>query len=64
MTANRAAMEGNAHPKSGDETMRSEDVKEMATNAIETLAAALDAGKSSDLKCYLAAMGRFHRYRA
>jgi len=42
--------------------MKSEDVKQMATNAIETLAAALEAGKSDDLKRYLAAMGRFHRY--
>ena len=42
--------------------MKSEDVKQLATNAIETLAAALDAGKSEDLKRYLAAIGRFHRY--
>jgi hypothetical protein len=42
--------------------MKSEDVKQMATNAIETLATALEAGKSDDLKRYLAAMGRFHRY--
>ena len=37
-------------------------MKQLATNAIETLAAALEAGKSDDLKRYLAAMGRFHRY--
>jgi len=37
-------------------------VKQLASKAIETLAAALDAGKSEDLKLYLAAMGRFHRY--
>jgi hypothetical protein len=42
--------------------MKAEDVKQLATNAIETLAAALEAGKSKDLKRYLAAMGRFHRY--
>lgn len=42
--------------------MKSENVKQMATNAIETLATALEAGKSDDLKRYLAAMGRFHRY--
>jgi N-terminal domain of anti-restriction factor ArdC len=42
--------------------MKSEDVKQLATNAIETLAAALAAGKSEDLKRYLAAMARFHRY--
>jgi len=42
--------------------MKSEDVKQMATNAIETLATALETGKSDDLKRYLAAMGRFHRY--
>jgi len=42
--------------------MKSEEVKQLATNAIEALAAALDAGRSEDLKRYLAAMGRFHRY--
>jgi antirestriction protein ArdC len=42
--------------------MKSEDLKQLATNAIETLAAALEAGKSADLKRYLVAMGRFHRY--
>lgn len=42
--------------------MHAQELKKMATRAIEELALALDDGHSESLTAYLAAMGRFHRY--
>lgn len=42
--------------------MKSEQIKQITSNAIEELIAALNAGRSEALTNYLAAMGRFHRY--
>jgi antirestriction protein ArdC len=42
--------------------MKSEEVKQLTTQAIEELGAALSAGKTKELTSYLAAMSRFHRY--
>ncbi|MDX2198758.1 MAG: ArdC-like ssDNA-binding domain-containing protein [Phycisphaerae bacterium] len=42
--------------------MKAEQAKKLADNALDTLAAALKAGKSESLTAYLAAMGRFHEY--
>lgn len=42
--------------------MKAEQAKKLADNALDTLAAALEAGKSESLTAYLAAMGRFHEY--
>jgi N-terminal domain of anti-restriction factor ArdC/IrrE N-terminal-like domain len=39
-----------------------EKVRKIAEEALDRLAAQLEAGKSETLKNYLAAMGRFHRY--
>src|SRR6266849_4437001 len=36
--------------------------RKAAEEALERLSAELEAGKSEDLKAYLTAMGRFHRY--
>lgn len=42
--------------------MKSEELRQTATRAIEELAAALEAGQSEVLTSYLAAVARFHRY--
>jgi antirestriction protein ArdC len=42
--------------------MKSEEVKQLTTRAIEELGAALAAGRTEELTRYLAAMSRFHRY--
>jgi len=42
--------------------MKSEEVRQIATKAIEELAVALESGRSESLAAYLKAMGRFHRY--
>lgn len=42
--------------------MKSEQIKQITSKAIEELVAALNAGRSEALTNYLAAMGRFHRY--
>jgi len=42
--------------------MPDEKVRKVAEEALERLAAALEAGQSEALKNYLAAIGRFHRY--
>jgi len=42
--------------------MKSEQIKQITSKAIEELVAALNAGRSGALTNYLAAMGRFHRY--
>jgi hypothetical protein len=42
--------------------MKSEQIKQITSNAIEELVTALNAGRSEALTNYLAAMGRFHRY--
>lgn len=42
--------------------MTAEEAKKLADNALDTLAAALSAGKSESLTAYLAAMSRFHAY--
>jgi antirestriction protein ArdC len=43
-------------------TMKSEEVKQLTTQAMEELGAALSAGRTEELTGYLAAMSRFHRY--
>src|ERR1700737_3399138 len=42
--------------------MADDKVRKIAEEALDRLAAELEAGKSEALKNYLAAMGRFHRY--
>ena len=42
--------------------MKSEQVKQITSKAIEELVSALNSGRSEALTNYLAAMGRFHRY--
>jgi N-terminal domain of anti-restriction factor ArdC len=42
--------------------MKSEQIKQITSKAIEELIEALNAGRSEALTNYLAAMGRFHRY--
>jgi antirestriction protein ArdC len=42
--------------------MASKEARNLAEEALEKLAAALEAGRSEALKTYLAAMSRFHRY--
>lgn len=42
--------------------MKVEQAKQIASNAIEQLSQALEAGHSEKLREYLAAMARFHRY--
>ncbi|MGH9864668.1 MAG: ArdC-like ssDNA-binding domain-containing protein, partial [Candidatus Acidiferrales bacterium] len=42
--------------------MKSEQIKQITSKAIEELGAALNSGRSEALTNYLAAMGRFHRY--
>lgn len=42
--------------------MKAEEAKKLADQALDNLAAALEAGKSDTLAAYLAAMGRFHSY--
>ena len=42
--------------------MKSEQIKQITSKAIEELVAALNAGHSEPLTNYLAAMGRFHHY--
>ncbi len=42
--------------------MKSAQIKQITSKAIEELVAALNAGRSEALTNYLAAMGRFHRY--
>ena len=42
--------------------MKTEQIKQITSKAIEELVAALNAGRSEALTNYLAAMGRFHRY--
>lgn len=42
--------------------MKSEQIKQITSKAIEELVAALNSGRSEALTNYLAAMGRFHHY--
>jgi antirestriction protein ArdC len=42
--------------------MKSEQIKQLTTKAIDQLIAALNEGRSETLTAYLAAIGRFHRY--
>jgi hypothetical protein len=42
--------------------MKTEDAKALAESAVDILAAQLESGQSAELKSYLAAMARFHRY--
>ncbi len=42
--------------------MNADDLKKLSTDAVERLAALLDAGHSEQLAAFLKAMGRFHRY--
>jgi hypothetical protein len=42
--------------------MVNEKTKQIAEEALDQLAAALQAGKNEALNRYLAAVGRFHRY--
>jgi antirestriction protein ArdC len=42
--------------------MKSEELKQLTTHAIEELGAGLSAGRTEELTRYLAAMSRFHRY--
>jgi hypothetical protein len=42
--------------------MKSEQIKQITSKAIEELVSALNSGRSEALTNYLAAMGRFHRY--
>ena len=42
--------------------MKSEEVKQLTTRAIEELSAVLNAGRTEELTRYLEAMSRFHRY--
>jgi antirestriction protein ArdC len=46
----------------GELQMKSEEVKQLTTRAVEELGAALSAGRTEELTRYLAAMSRFHRY--
>jgi hypothetical protein len=46
----------------GKGNMKSDEVKQLTTRAIEQLSTALSAGCSEELTRYLAAMSRFHRY--
>ncbi len=41
---------------------KKDKIRKMASQAVDELVAAVEAGKSEQLKAYLAAMGRFHRY--
>jgi hypothetical protein len=49
-------------PKQGEQIMKIEQAKQIATKAIEELSQALEAGHSEKLREYLGAMARFHRY--
>jgi hypothetical protein len=42
--------------------MKSEELKQVTCKAIEELNAALAAGRTEELTCYLEATSRFHRY--
>jgi len=42
--------------------MKTEQIAELTTKAIDDLAGALQAGHSEALAQYLAAIGRFHKY--
>jgi hypothetical protein len=42
--------------------MKSEQIKQITSKAIEELVAAFNSGRSEALMNYLAAMGRFHHY--
>jgi hypothetical protein len=42
--------------------MKSDEVKQLTTRAIEELSAALSAGRTEALTRYLAVMSHFHRY--
>jgi len=42
--------------------MKDDQIRKMASQAVDELVAAVEAGKSEHFKEYLAAMGRFHRY--
>lgn len=42
--------------------MRADDAQTLATSTLDQLAAALERGQSAQLKAFLAAAGRFHRY--
>ena len=42
--------------------MKDDQIRKMASQAVDELVAAVEAGKSEQLKAYLAGMGRFHRY--
>jgi hypothetical protein len=49
-------------PTSEREIMNVDEVRQMAKEKIEQLAAELERGQSATLKAYLAAMARFPRY--
>jgi DNA-binding Xre family transcriptional regulator len=62
LTANCAAKEAkNKLPPKEIKRMKSEEVKQLTTHAIEQLCIALSAGCTEELTRYLAAMSRFHR---
>ena len=42
--------------------MKTNEEKQLVTQALETLASAIGRGESEQLKAYLAMLGRFHRY--
>lgn len=42
--------------------MTTDQAKQLAENALNTLIEALEKGQSEALRNYLAAMGRFHKY--
>jgi hypothetical protein len=62
LVADRAIREGKKLNQRGRDEMKSEEIKQLTTKAIEELRVALSAGRSEELIRYLAVMARFHRY--
>jgi antirestriction protein ArdC len=62
LAADHAAKAQGTIPEGDEETMKSGEVKQLTTKAIEDLASAMRAGRTDELTHYLAAMSRFHRY--
>jgi len=62
LAAERAAKEANKNSNQERSNMKSEEVNHLTMRAIEELTAALSAGRTEELTCYLAAMSRLHRY--
>jgi hypothetical protein len=62
LTANCAAKEAkNKLPPKEKKRMKSEEVKQLTTRAIEELSTALSAGRTEELTLYLAAMSHFRQ---